>query len=416
MKEQINDNGRDPNNRRIIIAASVLAVLISISILYFYPKKNVTTFSPPPTPTPSPSAVPDSTKISFQLMKDTALLKKIILDSLSNLYALQTNLNAIGVSDEYVKLKVTSFRNKGFADFQMQEQKNTNEKFTYKVGLTSKSFYPLKLLTGERDLNQTEASALQKSLALKPMDQSLFLTFNGSIANPSSPTFDIRKLGISLNVVDQGANGTCWAFAVAGAYEINYQLKYHKIIKASEQQIIDCSGVNTQDGGIAYKVFEWMVKDPSQNMDNARSYPYTGMQNVCKNQHPNTDFYAQNWDLVNRNPFAIASVQEIKNCICKYGSVVSSVYITDEWKNFDESNGENTYSDLTKYRNANNTYKTNHSVLIIGWDEGRKAWLVKNSWGDGWGTTCGTGTVKGYMWLDYNSCNIGLRAAWVLAK
>ena len=48
----------------------------------------------------------------------------------------------------------------------------------------------------------------------------------------------------------------------------------------------------------------------------------------------------------------------------------------------------------------------------MGWNEAKGsegAWLIKNSWGTGWGK-------NGYMWITYGSNNIGYAAAWVDAR
>jgi hypothetical protein len=47
--------------------------------------------------------------------------------------------------------------------------------------------------------------------------------------------------------------------------------------------------------------------------------------------------------------------------------------------------------------------------MIIGWDDTKQAWLMRNSWSTTWGDS-------GYAWIKYNSNNIGRRAAWVVAK
>ena len=38
----------------------------------------------------------------------------------------------------------------------------------------------------------------------------------------------------------------------------------------------------------------------------------------------------------------------------------------------------------------------NHCVSIVGWDNDRSAWLIRNSWGDEWGQ-------NGYGWMSYSS-------------
>ncbi len=54
---------------------------------------------------------------------------------------------------------------------------------------------------------------------------------------------------------------------------------------------------------------------------------------------------------------------------------------------------------------------TNHVVLLCGWDDnaygtGQGAWLIKNSWGTGWGQ-------NGYGWIAYGTCSIGYKAALI---
>ena len=56
--------------------------------------------------------------------------------------------------------------------------------------------------------------------------------------------------------------------------------------------------------------------------------------------------------------------------------------------------------------NGHSTGDVNHVVVLIGWDDQRQAWLVKNSWGETWGE-------QGFGWIAYGSNNVGLYAAWI---
>ena len=35
-----------------------------------------------------------------------------------------------------------------------------------------------------------------------------------------------------------------------------------------------------------------------------------------------------------------------------------------------------------------------HAILVVGYDDSKSAWLVRNSWGTGWG-------IEGYFWMPY---------------
>jgi len=55
------------------------------------------------------------------------------------------------------------------------------------------------------------------------------------------------------------------------------------------------------------------------------------------------------------------------------------------------------------------SHQINHGVTLVGWDDATNAWIIKNSWGTGWG-------MSGFMYIAYDSNNIGYGAAWVEVK
>jgi cathepsin L len=143
--------------------------------------------------------------------------------------------------------------------------------------------------------------------------------------------------------------------------------------------------------------------DGNNSLPTESNYPYVSAALACQVKAP-TNFRAEAWGLA--DPAAtyvgIASVAKIKEAICKYGSVTSSVLVDGLFQN---------YVSGVFFGQASNygVPISNHVVQIIGWDDAKGAWLIKNSWGTSWGT-------DGFMWIKYNANNIGRRAVWVKAK
>ena len=295
------------------------------------------------------------------------------------------------------------------------------KKLSYVVGVTSVAALPIEKITGEKQLSIAEEKkifddirlrkvALERALKALPYLELVTTPLGYIYGTPSQKNLDLRKGGLVGTVQDQGGYGTCWSFGALASYESNYKHVNNVMVNASEQHVINCSGAGDSGGGIAYEVFRWMV-DNHRNVNSEAALPYNGAMGTCPAGSPPTDFFATEWGMVDPSidPWKIASVAKIKNALCKYGAISASLKATNNFKLYAGGQFfefESNYSDPT----------SNHAVSIIGWDDDTQCWLIKNSWGTDWGSECGYGSEKGYMWIKYNSNNIGRRAAWVRAE
>ena len=199
----------------------------------------------------------------------------------------------------------------------------------------------------------------------------------------------------------QGICGSCWAFTSAAVYETDYLLKNGKTLDISEQAILDCAvdksgnDAGSCDGGWYGGVFDYLtVKGAkTENED-----PYKGKQGFCSSS-TKTKYTISKWGYIRRDA-GIPSVKEMKEAIAKYGAVAATVKVTPAFQAyksgiFDEHAAVSAPNDV------------NHAITIVGWDDSKQAYLIKNSWGPNWGE-------KGYIWVEYGCNNIGYGAAWIV--
>lgn len=213
--------------------------------------------------------------------------------------------------------------------------------------------------------------------------------------------FDWRKLGKVTPVRDQDGCGSCWAFASMGAYEGSDLVRNNQKIDASEQQVLNCSGAGSCGGGWHAGVFDYLIKTGTAT---EASYPYTANDRPC-NTSVATPYRAVAWGYVKPDG-GIPSVAEMKDALCKYGPLTVAVLATPLFQAYTGG----------VFNEGDNSHGINHDVTLIGWDDNKGAWLIKNSWGTNWGETGGYGTERGYIWIAYGSNNIGYGAAWVEAR
>jgi C1A family cysteine protease len=271
------------------------------------------------------------------------------------------------------------------------------QKLTYEVGYTAAMDFELEKLVGlSVPANFEQEIQSRNLLAARRLKELPAVT--APKCSKTAPSFDWRKIGDVSPVKDQGACGSSWNFATIGSFEGSWRAINNEAIRTSAQDVLDCS--NEGSCGRGWWAFEYLIH---KGVTAEETYPYHYTRGACNNSAARP-YKADTWGYVGTN-HAIPNVAAMKDALCAYGPLAVAVQVTDAFAAYTGG-----------VFNEKATGKVNHGVTLLGWDDSKNAWLIKNSWGTGWGSTCDYGTERGYMWISYNSNSIGYAAAWVRAK
>ena len=186
--------------------------------------------------------------------------------------------------------------------------------------------------------------------------------------------YDWRSVsGAVTNVKNQGACGSCWAFAATAAIETHQFLKTGVTMDLSEQSVLDCTYPGFYDGcGGGWGLSVYVEK---QEMYSEASNPYTGSgDHSCSD--PGSEVLARVSGAMKVQSF---NEEAMRQALVEYGPLDVSIFVAEDFHSWDWSK---------VYRSQEcNLHWSNHEVLIVGYGEtedGDKYWTVKNSWGTGW--------------------------------
>lgn len=220
---------------------------------------------------------------------------------------------------------------------------------------------------------------------------SLATAANPPAATAASPSFSWASSGVMTPVRDQGTSQNCWAVAATEAFESNWQLRNKSRVTLSPQPVLDWS---RQAGpGYLNTAFQ-MLKDHGTTSEAA--YPYNHVPATVRSIA--TPYKVSSWGEV-AGSGARPTVAALKQALMAHGPVAVGLQTSPS---FDAHRGNGVFKDNVVTKAG----ELNHFVLLVGWDDASGAWLIKNSWGTGWGT-------NGYAWIAYGSNDIGASATWV---
>jgi C1A family cysteine protease len=232
----------------------------------------------------------------------------------------------------------------------------------------------------------------------------LALRFQGSAA-AKLPRFDWRENGLDVGeVTDQGYNcSVCWAFASFDAMQFSRRLMalraqtdFKEKLAPSVRQLISCRIPKAADfckENWHGDTFTYLV-DTGLPLGGSKKYSLQNQDWTCEAEKY---IKALTWDYVSSSPQNISTPEEIKLAVITYGAVVTAFkldYCFDLY-------GDGVF-------NENFTIGGYHILTIIGWDDEKGAWLIKNSFGKEWGE-------NGFGWMKYGSNGIGRFSAFVVA-
>lgn len=199
------------------------------------------------------------------------------------------------------------------------------------------------------------------------------------------------------SIKDQGACGSCWAFAAIGATEAQVNLYYNQPLNVdlSEQMLLSCAGAGTCSGGFPSLALDYVKNN---GVIDEAAFPYAATELPCTNQSSGaTDQFKIGGRVNFGSTDYPVSEDNLKKMIIKYGPLSSGLL---DWAHAMPLVGWQVVKegDTFYYRDLNKErywYTVPAGSPLIG----ETVWIFKNSWGV-WGD-------DGYIYVQTNVTNFG---------
>lgn len=211
-----------------------------------------------------------------------------------------------------------------------------------------------------------------------------------TVANGTLITRRNKRVLISSN---------CWDFSGTCVVEVAYYktgvLKNDGSDALSEEYTLSCGRNGGCNGDDNVTVLEWAKKT---GLPKTSDYgPYAGREQRCAFKQSMTLYKVDDWGFADGSGGSgVTPPAAIKAAIIAYGCVGCAV----------DAGFSDPGSGVISGRGNN----IDHDVALVGWDDSKGnggAWIMRNSWGTGWGD-------GGYAWIEFGAYSIGTEAVWAV--
>jgi len=198
-------------------------------------------------------------------------------------------------------------------------------------------------------------------------------------------------------VKNQNPAGSCWSFSATAQLESWYRITTNDpdtMIDLSEQFLISCDDEATANGGYFTGYALDFILDVG-GVPSESCFPYTADDAPCSNACEDWQSEAltfPGWGYVTGSK---PLIDNIKQAVYQHPLSVS-MQVYSDFYNYTSG----------VYKRVSENSEGGHAVLIVGWDDAERCWIVKNSWGPSWGE-------DGYFRITWDDMDFGYNGVYV---
>ena len=192
---------------------------------------------------------------------------------------------------------------------------------------------------------------------------------------------------------NQGGCGSCWAFAATGVFEAQLGIAARDPLlqpNLAEQILVSCDPNDGCGGGWPQTSFKHFIEKGTQHESCMKYLAKNGScANACSD-YRDKPIRAADRFRVDQNRDSIKQALQL-------GPLAADFRVYSDFNDYKSG----------VYRRTSSNELGGHSVVIVGWDDNDRAWIIKNSWGSNWGEdSYGAAGHRGFYRLGWGECGI----------